>query len=115
MKVGLLVECGREGLEAIVCRKLCQLIAADRDIEIELAIVPTDNKARLLEEVVFTAKASELMAEEARNDESLGKLGGVATGRGKRRWRSSIGPKRRRKSGAVQTIPIVARSSIWFV
>jgi len=50
MKVGLLVECGREGLEAIVCRNLCQLIAADRDIEIELEIVPMDNKARLLEE-----------------------------------------------------------------
>ena len=50
MKVGLLVECGREGLEAIVCRKLCQLIAADRDIKIELEIVPMDNKARLLEE-----------------------------------------------------------------
>ena len=50
MKVGLLVECGREGLEAIVCRKLCQLIAAEKGIELELEIVPMDNKARLLEE-----------------------------------------------------------------
>jgi hypothetical protein len=48
-KIGLLVECGRDGLEAIVCEKLCQMIAADNEIAIEVEIQPMVNKKFLLE------------------------------------------------------------------
>ncbi len=46
MKVGLLVECGRAGLEVILCRKICQLFAVNLSVE----IVPMDNKKNLLEQ-----------------------------------------------------------------
>jgi hypothetical protein len=48
-KIGLLVECGREGLEAIVCRRLCQLIADGGEMTLDLEIVAMDNKKNLLE------------------------------------------------------------------
>ncbi len=47
-KIGLLVECGRDGLEAIVCRKICQLLDAEYGLQLELDIVPMDNKNNLL-------------------------------------------------------------------
>ncbi len=55
-KFGLLVECGRDGLEVVVCRKICQLLASDHDLELEVEIVPMDNKPRLLEECGTAAK-----------------------------------------------------------
>lgn len=42
MKVGILVECGRDGLEDVVVRRICQLLSAEIDI------VPMDSKAKLI-------------------------------------------------------------------
>ncbi len=53
IKVGLLVESSRIGLEAIVCRRVCDLLGS----EIEVDIVPMDNKRRLLEECGTVAAA----------------------------------------------------------
>ncbi len=50
IRVGLLVECGRDGLEVIVCRKICRLLASDYGLEIQVDIVPMDNKVRLIQE-----------------------------------------------------------------
>ena len=49
-KIGLLVECGRDGLEVVMCRRIGELLSQDRGVEVELDIVPMDNKARLLED-----------------------------------------------------------------
>ena len=49
-RVGILVECGRDGLEVHVCRKMCVLFNEQLGVEIEPVIVPMDNKTRLLEE-----------------------------------------------------------------
>ncbi|MEO8494598.1 MAG: hypothetical protein ABI614_05985 [Planctomycetota bacterium] len=48
-KIGLLVECGRDGLELVLCRRIGELLSQQQDIELDLDIVPMDNKARLLE------------------------------------------------------------------
>ncbi len=48
-KVGILVECGREGLEVHVCRKICAILQRDTGIVIDLVIVPMNNKLDLLE------------------------------------------------------------------
>jgi hypothetical protein len=48
-RVGILVECGPEGLEFHVCRKICTLLERDTGIEIEAQIVPMNNKRDLLE------------------------------------------------------------------
>ncbi len=48
MKVGILVECGPQGLEAVVCRRLCELLRASTGIDFQFDIVPMDNKARLI-------------------------------------------------------------------
>lgn len=48
-KIGLLVECGRDGLEYVVCRKICELLAAEHDLQLELDIVPMDDKRNLIE------------------------------------------------------------------
>ena len=55
-RVGVLVECGRAGLEVVVCRKICQLIAADHGLALAPEIVPMDNKARLIEECGTAAR-----------------------------------------------------------
>jgi len=55
MKVGLLVECGRQGLEAVVCTRICELLRERRDVKFEIDIVPMDNKARLIQECGTTA------------------------------------------------------------
>ena len=57
MKVGLLVECGRVGLEAIVCRRIVDLLRDDYNADVELDIVPMDNKRRLIEECGGTVNA----------------------------------------------------------
>jgi hypothetical protein len=48
-RVGILVECGRDGLEVHVCRRICALLQRDIGIEIEPDIVPMNNKPGLLE------------------------------------------------------------------
>jgi hypothetical protein len=50
IKVGMLVECGRDGLEVHVCRRLCQLLDEHFGIQLQPDIVPRDNKQKLLEE-----------------------------------------------------------------
>jgi hypothetical protein len=50
IKVGMLVECGRDGLEVHVCRRLCQLLGEHFGMPLQPDIVPMDNKQRLLEE-----------------------------------------------------------------
>jgi hypothetical protein len=50
IKVGMLVECGRDGLEVHICRRLCQLLGEPFGIQFHPEIVPMDNKQRLLEE-----------------------------------------------------------------
>lgn len=50
MKVAILVECGRQGLEAVLCRRLCSLLSEHTGVEFEFEIVPMDNKPRLIQE-----------------------------------------------------------------
>lgn len=50
MKVGTLVECGRQGIEDVVCRRLFALLRDHTGIDFEFDIVPMDNKARLIQE-----------------------------------------------------------------
>ena len=57
MKVGLMVECGRDGLEAVVCRRICDLLRQDHGAVIEIDVVPMDNKRRLIEQSGTTASA----------------------------------------------------------
>lgn len=47
-KVGLLVECGRQGLETIVCRRICKLLVDQHGADIRVEIVPMDNKEKLI-------------------------------------------------------------------
>ena len=56
-KIGLLVECGRDGLEVVMCRRICKLMFEEHGSDLEVDIVPMDNKERLLEEC-GTAAAS---------------------------------------------------------
>lgn len=50
MKVGILVECGRDGLEVHMCRRICQLLSEYCEVQLQPVIRSMDNKARLLEE-----------------------------------------------------------------
>lgn len=50
MKVGVLVECGRQGLEDVVCRRIFALLREHTGVDFEFDIVPMDNKARLIQE-----------------------------------------------------------------
>jgi hypothetical protein len=49
-RVGILVECGPDGLEAVVCPRICALLQEATGVEIEPFVVPMDNKKRLIEE-----------------------------------------------------------------
>ena len=49
-RVGILVECGRGGLEDVLCRRICELLREQTRVEFEIDIVPMDNKARLIQE-----------------------------------------------------------------
>jgi hypothetical protein len=49
-RVGILVECGPDGLEFHVCLRVCALLQRDAGVEIEPDIVPMGNKLRLIEE-----------------------------------------------------------------
>jgi hypothetical protein len=48
-RVGILVECGRQGLEAVVCRRLCALLREHTGVRFEDDIVPMDNKRNLIQ------------------------------------------------------------------
>jgi hypothetical protein len=54
-RVGILVECGPDGLEVHLCRRICALLRTERGIELEEQIVPMDNRSRLLAECVMEA------------------------------------------------------------
>lgn len=49
-RVGILVECGRDGLEVHLCRRMCALFREQHGAAFEEHIVPLDNKRRLMEE-----------------------------------------------------------------
>ena len=49
-RVGILVECGRDGLEDVLCRRICELLREHTGVEFEIDIVPMDNKARLIQD-----------------------------------------------------------------
>ncbi len=49
-RVGILVECGRDGLETQVCPVICTLLQQETGIEIEQRIIHMVNKPRLLED-----------------------------------------------------------------
>lgn len=48
MRVGILVECGRDGLENVVVRRICDLLRAETSEPAEIDMVPMDNKAQLI-------------------------------------------------------------------
>jgi len=48
LRVGILVECGRDGLEDVVCRRICELLAQHTGLRLQVDIVPMDNKRRLI-------------------------------------------------------------------
>ena len=48
MKVGILVECGREGLEDVLVRRICDLLSEHTGEPTEIDIVPMDNKELLI-------------------------------------------------------------------
>jgi hypothetical protein len=50
MKVGIVVECGGQGLEDVVCRRLCELLRGLTGVEFEFDIVPMVEKKRLIQE-----------------------------------------------------------------
>jgi hypothetical protein len=54
-KVGILVECGRNGLEVHLCRRICALLREKHGAAFAEDIVPMDNKKRLLEESATAA------------------------------------------------------------
>jgi hypothetical protein len=56
-RVGILVECGPDGLEFHVCRKICSLLQRDTGIVIEPDIVPMGNKLQLIEDVGTATRA----------------------------------------------------------
>jgi hypothetical protein len=49
-RVGILVECGRDGLEVHLCRRICSLLRQQHGRDLEEQVAPLDNKERLLEE-----------------------------------------------------------------
>ncbi|MGO8744473.1 MAG: hypothetical protein ACLQNE_00655 [Thermoguttaceae bacterium] len=48
MKVGILVECGRQGLEDVLCRRICALLREQTGVAFEIDIVPMDDKKNLI-------------------------------------------------------------------
>ncbi len=60
-RVGILVECGRNGLEVHLCRRICALLRSNHRGNFVEDIVPMDNKNRLLEECTTTVEG--LLAE----------------------------------------------------
>ncbi|HVA46688.1 MAG TPA: hypothetical protein VNH11_10025 [Pirellulales bacterium] len=56
MKVGILVECGPDGMEHHMCRRVGELLAHETGLDLEVDVVPMDNKERLLEECGTAAR-----------------------------------------------------------
>lgn len=56
-RVGILVECGPDGLEVHVCRRICALLQRDTGVVIEPTIIPMGNNLRLIEDGAVTAQA----------------------------------------------------------
>jgi len=54
-KVGILLECGREGLDFHLCRRICALLREQHKADFVEELVPMDNKERLLEECATVA------------------------------------------------------------
>ena len=50
MRIGILVECGYDGLEDIFVRRVCQLLRAEAGEPLTVEMVPMDNKAQLIRE-----------------------------------------------------------------
>jgi hypothetical protein len=55
-RVGILVECGPDGLEFHLCRKICALLQRDTGVVIEPEIFPMGNKLRLIEDCAATTQ-----------------------------------------------------------
>src|SRR5712691_5846058 len=55
VRVGILVECGREGLEVHLCRRICVLLRNNHGATIQEEIVPMTNKSQLIEECAAAA------------------------------------------------------------
>ncbi|MHB8897349.1 MAG: DUF4276 family protein [Thermoguttaceae bacterium] len=49
MRVGILVECGLNGPEDVLCRRVCELLRVHMGITFEIDIVPMDDKANLIQ------------------------------------------------------------------
>jgi len=49
-KIGLLVECGRDGLEVVMCRKIVALLNDEKGGKLQIDAAPMVNKQRLIEE-----------------------------------------------------------------
>jgi hypothetical protein len=48
-RVGILVECGRQGLEAVVCRRICSLLRDHSRVDFDEEIVPMNDKRNLIQ------------------------------------------------------------------
>lgn len=56
-RVGILVECGRDGLEVHLCRRICALLREQHGASFDERIVPMENKKLLLEECATATAA----------------------------------------------------------
>lgn len=48
IKLGILVECSRAGIESVMVSKICSLLAVDHNQSIDVDIVPMDSKKKLI-------------------------------------------------------------------
>ncbi len=55
-RVAILVECGRDGLEVHMCRRICTLLRDQYQALFEEEIVPMDNKSRVLDDCAAVAR-----------------------------------------------------------
>ena len=56
MKIGLIVECTNQGLEAIVCPKILEFLAEEASLPIEPEIRTMTNKKRLIQNAAATTR-----------------------------------------------------------
>jgi hypothetical protein len=56
-RVGILVECGRDGLEVHLCQRICELLRTEHGAAFAETIVPMDDKRRLVEECATVTAA----------------------------------------------------------
>jgi hypothetical protein len=55
VQVGILVECGRDGLEVHLCRRICALLRDDHGATIQEEVVPMVDKSQLIEDCAAAA------------------------------------------------------------